>query len=97
VLDVGIGFGKTPEQNFELIARLEHIRAELPDRPFLVGASRKSFLKLATGESEPHERIAAGITVAIVAVQNGATIIRTHDVAETVQALRTIEVLNENA
>lgn len=97
VLDVGIGFGKTPEQNFLLIANLERIIAEFSGIPFLIGASRKSFLKLVTGERDPTARVAAGISAAIASVERGASIIRTHDVSETADALRFIEVMNANA
>ena len=85
VLDPGIGFGKTPEQSIICIARLgEFARFGLP---LLVGASRKRFINAVT-PSEPDERIGGSIASHLLAVKNGATIVRVHDVAETVQALR---------
>ena len=85
VLDPGIGFGKTPEQSIACIARLmEFRRFELP---LLVGASRKRFINAVT-PSAPDERLGGSIASHLAAVANGASIVRAHDVAETVQALR---------
>jgi dihydropteroate synthase len=84
VLDPGIGFAKTPEQSFRLIRELDRL-AEL-GYPLMVGVSRKSFLGALLGVP-PKERVLAGAVVAVLAVQRGARLIRTHDVAETVQAL----------
>ncbi len=85
VLDPGIGFGKTPEQSMTALARL----AELGSfgLPLLVGASRKRFISSVT-PSEPHQRLGGSIAAHLIAAERGARIIRTHDVAETVQALR---------
>jgi len=85
VLDPGIGFGKTPEQSIACIARLmEFRRYELP---LLVGASRKRFINAVT-PSSPDERLGGSIASHLEAVNNGAAIVRVHDVTETVQALR---------
>jgi len=85
VLDPGIGFGKTPEQSIACIARLmEFRRFELP---LLVGASRKRFINAVT-PSSPDERLGGSIASHLEAVNNGAAIVRVHDVTETVQALR---------
>jgi len=85
MLDPGIGFGKTPEQSITCIARLaEFNRFGLP---LLVGASRKRFINSVT-PSAPDDRIGGSIASHLKAVEHGATIIRAHDVAETVQALR---------
>ena len=85
VLDPGIGFGKTPEQSIACIAKLgEFARFGLP---LLVGASRKRFISSVT-PSQPDERIGGSIASHLLAVKNGAAIVRVHDVAETVQALR---------
>jgi dihydropteroate synthase len=85
VLDPGIGFGKTPEQSITCIARLgEFKRFSLP---LLVGASRKRFINTVT-PSAPDKRIGGSISAHLLAVKNGAAIIRAHDVAETVQGLR---------
>jgi dihydropteroate synthase len=85
VLDPGIGFGKTPEQSMTALARLSEFGGF--GLPLLVGASRKRFITSVT-PSEPHQRLAGSIAAHLVAVQGGARIIRTHDVFETVQALR---------
>jgi len=87
-LDVGIGFGKTPEQNLELIARLDKLVREFSEFPILVGASRKSFIAKVVGDGPPSERLGGSIAAAIIAVKNGAKIVRVHDVKETVAALR---------
>jgi dihydropteroate synthase len=90
VLDPGIGFGKTPEQSIACIARLgEFARFGLP---LLVGASRKRFINSVT-PSQPDERIGGSIASHLEAVKNGATIVRVHDVAETVQALRVVAAI----
>ena len=85
VLDPGIGFGKTPEQSILCLARLSKFRRF--GLPLLVGASRKRFINSVT-PSEPDERIGGSIASHLLAVENGAAIIRAHDVKETVQALR---------
>ena len=85
VLDPGIGFGKTPEQSVVCLARLAEFKCF--DLPLLVGASRKRFISTVT-PSAPDERIGGSIAAHLLAVQKGAAIVRAHDVAETVQALR---------
>jgi dihydropteroate synthase len=85
VLDPGIGFGKTPEQSIACLARLAEFKRF--GLPLLVGASRKRFINTVT-PSAPDERLGGSIASHLAAVANGAAIVRTHDVAETVQALR---------
>ena len=85
VLDPGIGFGKTPEQSIACIARLAAFKRF--GLPLLVGASRKRFINSVT-PSSPDERLGGSIASHLMAVNNGASIVRAHDVAETVQALR---------
>jgi len=85
VLDPGIGFGKTPEQSITCIARLAEFKRF--GLPLLVGASRKRFISTVT-PSPPTERIGGSISAHLLAVENGAAIVRAHDVKETVQALR---------
>jgi dihydropteroate synthase len=105
-LDPGIGFGKTPRHNFELLARLPELEAL--GRPVVVGVSRKSFLGkregaepaagLEPGPGEapaaplpdlpPDQRLESGLAATAVAVFLGARIVRTHDVATTVRAVR---------
>ena len=90
VLDPGIGFGKTPEQSLEVIARLDAFKSF--GLPILVGASRKRFINSVI-PSAPGERLAGSIAAHVLAVTNGARIIRTHDVAQTVQALRVADAI----
>jgi len=85
LLDPGIGFGKTPEQSIVCIARLAEFKRF--GLPLLVGASRKRFINSVT-PSRPDERIGGSIASHLLAAANGAAIVRAHDVAETVQALR---------
>jgi dihydropteroate synthase len=92
VLDPGIGFGKTPEQSMTALARLGELR--LFDLPILLGASRKRFISTVT-PSEPQQRLGGSIAAHLLATQNGARIIRAHDVAETVQALRVTAAIRE--
>jgi dihydropteroate synthase len=90
VLDVGIGFGKTPEHNLELLANLRSFTKL--QRPLLVGVSRKSFIGKLLG-ADVNERLPASLACATLAVASGVQIIRTHDVAETMQAVRMTEAL----
>src|SRR6202142_550692 len=85
VLDPGIGFGKTPEQSLACIARLAEFKRF--GLPLLVGASRKRFINSVT-PSSPDDRLGRSLASHLEAVNNGASIVRAHDVAETVQALR---------
>jgi dihydropteroate synthase len=84
VLDPGIGFGKTPQQSITCIARLAAFRKF--GLPLLAGASRKRFIHTIT-PSEPMERLGGSIAAHLVAIENGAAIVRVHDVAPTIQAL----------
>jgi dihydropteroate synthase len=92
VLDPGIGFGKTPEQSMTALARLGELEAF--GLPLLVGASRKRFISTVM-PSEPHQRLGGSIAAHLLAAQKGARIIRAHDVAETVQALRVAAAIRE--
>jgi dihydropteroate synthase len=85
-LDPGIGFGKTVEQNFELVARLDVLLAL--GRPVLIGFSRKSSLGRVLGDAEATTGpLSASIAAAVAAYERGATILRVHDVKEHVEAL----------
>jgi dihydropteroate synthase len=92
MLDPGIGFGKTPEQSMTALARLGELQSF--GLPLLVGASRKRFISTVT-PAEPHQRLGGSIAAHLLAAQNGARIIRAHDVAETVQALRVAAAIRE--
>jgi dihydropteroate synthase len=85
VLDPGIGFGKTPEQSIIALGRLAELKSF--GLPILVGASRKRFIDTVS-PAPPDRRIGGSIASHLIAVQNGAAIVRVHDVAETVQALK---------
>lgn len=84
-LDPGIGFGKTPEQSVTAIARLAELKSF--GFPLLVGASRKRFIDRIS-PAAPDQRLGGSIAAHVLAAADGAAIIRAHDVAETVQALR---------
>ena len=90
VLDIGIGFGKTLDQNLKLIAQLDRLVNEFPVFPILVGASRKSFLGKLLGKDDPKERLSGSLASAAIAVWNGAKILRVHDVAATVDAVKIV-------
>jgi dihydropteroate synthase len=92
VLDPGIGFGKTQEQSLIALARLDELRSF--GLPLLVGASRKVFIA-SVSPSEPQQRLGGSIAAHLAAARRGAGIIRTHDVAETVQALRVLAAIED--
>jgi dihydropteroate synthase len=92
VLDPGIGFGKTPEQSLIVLARLDELHRF--GLPLLVGASRKRFISTIT-PSEADQRLGGSIAAHVLAAGKGARIIRTHDVSETVQALRVAAAIEE--
>jgi dihydropteroate synthase len=84
IIDPGFGFGKTAEQNFELLARLEVLCNQ--DQPILVGLSRKSMISSVL-DRPPEQRMVASVALALMAVERGARIVRVHDVAATFDAL----------
>ncbi|HWL31868.1 MAG TPA: dihydropteroate synthase [Xanthobacteraceae bacterium] len=92
VLDPGIGFGKTAEQSMEAIASLDAFKQF--GLPILIGASRKRFIDTVS-PSEPMERIGGSVAAHVMAFLKGAKIIRTHDVAETIQALRVAAAIRD--
>ncbi|MBB5694832.1 dihydropteroate synthase [Muricoccus pecuniae] len=85
-VDPGIGFGKTMDHNLELLDRLPILLGL--GCPVLVGASRKRFIGTLSGAAAPRDRMAGSVGVAIAAASRGASMLRVHDVAETVAALR---------
>ena len=85
-IDPGIGFGKRPEHNLALLARLAELTRG--DLPVLVGVSRKSLIGIITGRATA-DRLAGGVALAALCAERGAAIVRTHDVAATVDAVRT--------
>ena len=93
IVDPGFGFGKTADQNFELLARLVELVAR--GHPVLVGLSRKSMISSVL-DREPEERIFASVALATMAVERGARIVRVHDVAATADALAMWQSLNQS-
>lgn len=93
ILDPGLGFGKTLDHNLKLLANLK--RFGHWERPVLVGISRKSFIGSVSGAAAPSERLPGSLAGAVWSCLNGAHIVRTHDVAWTRQALRTVEAIQE--
>ena len=87
VIDPGFGFGKTVEHNFMLLRKLNSLAAL--GFPLLAGFSRKASLGMVTGRGAD-ERLAASIAAAVLCAQNGATILRVHDVRETVDAIKVL-------
>ncbi len=98
MLDPGIGFGKTVAQNFSLLTRQAELLAA--GYPLLLGWSRKSSLASMTANPaggqtlSPQERLAPSLAAALLAVQRGASVVRVHDVKQTVQALRVLAAVN---
>jgi dihydropteroate synthase len=87
VIDPGFGFGKTLEHNLQLLRRLRDVAVQA--LPLLAGLSRKSIVGKLIGRPGG-ERVYGSIALAVIAAQNGANIIRAHDAAATVDALRTL-------
>ena len=92
IIDPGFGFGKTPAHNIELLANLRQLLDVGP--PVLIGVSRKATLGAITGR-DVRSRLAASLAAAVLAVNAGASIVRVHDVAETVDALRVATTIIE--
>lgn len=93
VLDVGIGFSKTFEQNLKLLAKLDKIIAEFSEYPMLVGTSRKSFIGKILDDAPTDKRLSGSLASVAIAVWNGAKIVRVHDVRETVETLKVVEAI----
>jgi dihydropteroate synthase len=91
IVDPGIGFGKTLEHNLEILKRLKEFK--ILGRPMLVGLSRKSFLGKILNAG-PGERIFGSVSACVLAVKNGANIIRVHDVKAVKQAIRVLNTIN---
>ncbi|HVQ39151.1 MAG TPA: dihydropteroate synthase [Pyrinomonadaceae bacterium] len=98
VIDPGIGFGKSQEQNLELLAKLDQLIAAFPDFPLLIGTSRKSFLGriLADADGNPapsEDRLHATMATVTAAILKGAHIIRVHDVKASVETIRVTDAI----
>jgi dihydropteroate synthase len=96
ILDPGIGFGKRLCDNLEVLSGLRTFKQFA--LPLLVGVSRKSFIgMLHPVDSEAHRRLGGSLAAVVAAVINGTDIVRVHDVAETVEALKVIQAIRETA
>lgn len=96
MLDPGFGFGKTQEHNIALMRAIAQLRAQT-DLPILVGISRKRLIGSLTGRATPRERQAGSVAAAVFGATRGAAVLRVHDVAETVDALKVWQALTETA
>lgn len=95
ILDPGIGFGKRLVDNLEILARLSVLKQF--SLPLMVGASRKRFIEfIHRSGSQPHERVGGSLAAALLAVSNGANIVRVHDVRETAEALNLLQAVRES-
>lgn len=96
MLDPGFGFGKTQEHNITLMRAIAQLRTQT-DLPVLVGISRKRLIGSLTGREIPHQRQAGSVAAALFGATRGAAVLRVHDVAETVDALKVWQALAETA
>ena len=92
-LDPGIGFGKTAEQNIELIACLDRFAREFTEFPILIGTSRKSFIGRLLDDAKPNARIHGTMATLAVAVLRGAHIVRVHDVRAAIETVRVVDAI----
>jgi dihydropteroate synthase len=95
LVDPGFGFGKTVQHNLELMNQLAMLHGL--GCPVVVGASRKRTIGALSGEAPADQRLGGSLTLALKAVEQGAQIVRVHDVPETVQALRVWRGLRDAA
>ncbi|MEX2367740.1 MAG: dihydropteroate synthase [Pseudohongiellaceae bacterium] len=93
ILDPGFGFGKTLQHNLVILSRLDELLAL--KLPLLIGLSRKTMIGTLTGK-DPKERMAGSLAAAVAGVMKGASIVRTHDVAVTVDALNVCAALSQS-
>jgi dihydropteroate synthase len=92
-VDPGIGFGKSQEQNVELVARMDTLAHEFPDMPLLVGTSRKRFIGALLGGAPVEERLHGTMASVAAAVLRGASIVRVHDVRAAVETVRIADAI----
>jgi dihydropteroate synthase len=91
--DIGLGFSKTFEQNLELMAKLDELSKEFAAFPVLAGASRKSFIGRILGDMPVDQRLQGSLAAAALLIWKGASIVRVHDVRETVETVRVVEAI----
>jgi dihydropteroate synthase len=92
-IDPGFGFGKSHEQNVELLARIDELAASFPDLPVLVGTSRKRFIGALLGGAAVEERLHGTMATVAAAALRGASIVRVHDVRAAVETLKVIDAI----
>lgn len=93
IIDPGIGFGKTADHNLTIIKELERLNSL--ERPILIGASRKAFIGEVLEKKDPARRDIGSLAVAAVSVMNGASIVRAHDVKQSVEVVRMAEAIRK--
>ncbi len=96
-VDPGIGFGKTMEQNVELIANLDQLAREFADFPILIGTTRKAFIGKLLNEAPVGQRLYGTIATVAVSVLKGAHIVRVHDVRAAVEAIKVVEAIKRTS
>ena len=97
VIDPGIGFGKSVEQNLELIRKLGDLSQEFPDLAIVIGTSRKSFLAKLLKGALADQRLYGTIATVVASVLNGAHIVRVHDVKAAVDAVKIADEIRVQA
>jgi len=91
LIDPGIGFGKTLEHNLTILGRLEEFRTL--GRPIVLGTSRKKFIGTVLGIPGPDQRVLGSMATVALGIERGASVLRVHDVAETVQVARMTDAI----
>jgi dihydropteroate synthase len=94
-IDPGIGFGKTAEQNLELIGKLDQLARDFPKFPIVIGTSRKGFIGKLLNEAPANARLFGTIATVVAAILNGAHLVRVHDVKPTVDAVRVVDAIRQ--
>ena len=94
-IDPGVGFGKSQEQNVELVAKLDELARAFPDLPLLVGTSRKSFIGHLLGGAPANQRVHGTMASVAAAVLGGASIVRVHDVRAAVETVRVADAIKK--
>ena len=92
-VDPGIGFGKTTQQNLELIAKLDQLAHAFPNFPIMIGTSRKAFIGKILADAPVSERLHGTIATVVASALRGAHIVRVHDVKAAVEAIRVIDAI----
>lgn len=97
VIDPGIGFGKSQEQNIELIAKLDQLASAFPDLPILIGTSRKSFIGKILGGAPADQRLYGTIATITAAILHGAQVVRVHDVKAAAETVRVADEIRRTS